>query len=93
MAADVRMLVRMTETPEQQARHERQHELLAARREAFLSLPMRSERERLRRREAYKRYVWSLIGHLRQMHGERDKVLALRAYAVLESRHDRLHDS
>lgn len=53
------------------AHHDHHHALIAERRDAWARHPRRSGRDRHLRREAGKRYLWTLIGHLRCCHGWR----------------------
>lgn len=51
--------------------HGHHHELIAERLAAFQRAPRRSGLDRIRRREAGKRAVWTMTGHLRCCHGHR----------------------
>ncbi|MGH9095622.1 MAG: hypothetical protein ACRDXE_10715 [Acidimicrobiales bacterium] len=58
------MTTRTRRTPEQI--HEYQHGLIVERRTAWEGAPRRSGVDRHRRREGYKRWAWTLTGHMHE---------------------------
>lgn len=67
--------------------HEHHHALIAERGAAYESAPRRTAADRIQRREAYKRFVWTLVGHLRCCHGWRGNSVA-KSDAYLTALHD-----
>ena len=70
------------------AHHDNHHRLITERRAAWLATP---RRKRLRRREAGKRYMWTLLGHLRCCHGWRTDSATL-SVSEVESVHEAMTD-
>lgn len=73
------------------ARHEQHHALIAERTAAYRAMPRRSGIDRQRRREAGKRAVTTLRGHLSGEHGYRHTVGPPPSLEELEALHDRMH--
>lgn len=73
--------------------HDHHHALIADRKRQWKAIKGRTGIVRVRRREAFKRYWWTLTGHLRGQHFIRGQAPFLnKTEEEVEAWHDRLHE-